>query len=383
MPPLTISVPLRFDRKPLDPKTGSPLPVPTLDFALEPHGMSQPRLRGLVARPALKLWGAYRPTARLDWLRLGLNTRDATQSRWISERLGRDLPRGPHVTGRDGRIGHSGREFLITLQDPTPPTVARARDILRDERGLVGPVTIEGMEVAIDFHPVDESDAARWLMVELLAKVLAPPPEMLREDENRARWSHGRSARFFVYAREPKVVIDGVEVPAELDPSTHHRAPVDRTRYFGERGCGRMIRVQDKISDAKNPDRDGGDGEPLSQSEKRARIEVELLPPFDGSLKISELDDLRRFKFQDLRKRYFNFWLPTFDSSGIELDRRSKIFSRTGNYGLARHDQCHRSVWPERSKPPGLTGDRIVCRELHDMARDSLRKLNRPWGGAW
>lgn len=385
----SIEVPLRVEDKRLDPRTGAPVPAPRLTFELKPHGMSQPRLRPLMAEPTLDL-SAYRARAHMDWLRLGITTRDRTQSRWISERLAKELPRGPHVRGPDGEIGHTGDAFQLQIQDPTPSQVGRAVEIIRDERGLAGPVSIKGMEIALDFYPVDRSDEARWLMVELLGKTLVPPPELLREDEHRARWYHQYwtrgipkdSARFFVYAEEPVSIIEGREVPAVLDPEAHHKAPIDRTRWFGRKGCGRMIRVQNKTTDAKRPDK-GEHGEPLAQHEKRARVEVELLAPFDEKLKLVELEDLRRLKFQDLRKSHFNFWLPTFDASGPELKRRAKIFARTGNYGLARYEAAHREVWPERWGPARASGDRIVYRKLHDMTRDALRKLNRSWGGEW
>lgn len=124
----------------------------------------------------------------------------------------------------------------------------------------------------------------------------------------------------------------------------HKKRPLDGTYYIGKKSNPVMLRIMDKTTDKRNPKKNTF--EVLDARENRARIEVTCLKAngemgAPATLGLETPEDLYGFKFQALRKRIFDFYLPTI---GMDPDNGKgsrqpdpdelEVFSRTGVYGL-------------------------------------------------
>lgn len=91
------------------------------------------------------------------------------------------------------------------------------------------------------------------------------------------------------------------------------------TYYVGANQVGILLRIMDKCSDRRDPSRDTRDA--LPEDDWRARIEVSLLAEggevgVPAALGVDTLNDLIGFRFRDIRKPMFEFFVPTFDGDG-------------------------------------------------------------------
>ncbi|WP_146227694.1 hypothetical protein [Pelagimonas varians] len=133
--------------------------------------------------------------------------------------------------------------------------------------------------------------------------------------------------------------------------SAYHPPQLDMTYYVGSNQQSVLLRIMDKTSDRRDPGKSVAGK--LPENHWRARIEVSLLEEnglfgIPRALGIHSLQDLFRYKFREIRKLIFEFYLPTFEGDGtakfheigtgvFELE----TFRRGGVYGL---DRLHRSL---------------------------------------
>jgi hypothetical protein len=162
-----------------------------------------------------------------------------------------------------------------------------------------------------------------------------------------------------------------------------------------------MWRIMDKEVDRQN--HHAGTATYLPEAEKRTRIEVTLETDEVRRLGIIFIDDLRRYRFEELQSTYFSFMMPTFRrghtgmmrmvTDRLEEDRRRK-FLKTGMIGLREMDSAlerrrahHRprliehlrgrnlKVKPEDRRGRGPSKTYVAYDELNKAVEAALRNL--------
>ena len=159
-----------------------------------------------------------------------------------------------------------------------------------------------------------------------------------------------------------------------------------------------MLRVMDKTTDRRHPDKE--DVEQLPEQERRSRVEVTLQSDGDNvggaaAVGVETIEDLFSFQFQKIRKPIFEFFLPTFNAGDEMADlpfsvkvTERKVFEHSGVYGL---DRTHRSIQQirmaryrkreitDKPKALGSKGRLLSYVELNGKVDRALRKLSKDW----
>lgn len=149
----------------------------------------------------------------------------------------------------------------------------------------------------------------------------------------------------------------GPEMDATIGSSSapdNHQAPmIDATLYLGAReGDDVMIRIMDKVMDKQRPD---GSFDALTGDQKRARIEVTLKGQELAELGLTDVPSVEGFEVTKIKKRYFQFRLPTFawtqnPKRPIEAlnntreEWRARTFVNAGITGLMAMDASNTSI---------------------------------------
>ena len=393
-------------------------------YVLKPVTKGQKRKLGrAVLMPDLDL-SSYRVDAVVDWVAVGVET-DSDQpavnvNEWIAKATGESLS----VTGPGGGEGYFGRAFEAKIQDPTLDTLAKITSAIDAHPRLSCTGRLAAIEVSVDWYPHSKREEDRLLMVDLLWRQLLPPEGIWRMEGGWPRSFVGRGggakardedtqpllASPRIVKGKDEILYAGVVVRADrelrrdLTPELHKPPAVDGTIYFGRRGGDVQIKVMHKIIDQQN--RGKGTARRLGKRKRRARIEVTLRGQALEELGLTQVKRLGHFDFTKLRRRYFNFWLPTVPyhrgrASGVEdvvKGPRSRqeidLFSRSGVLGLEVYQRgCARVVTRAQRKlnrargrrrelqraGKGPKGLRLAFSELEDRIYEALRRLREEW----
>ncbi|MDU8946340.1 hypothetical protein [Ovoidimarina sediminis] len=375
--------------------------------------------------PVLDL-NRYHCSAVIDWLEFRFCTFTEHQSLNVQKVAARFLGElgarsTVFVSGPERQPGYQGSDFLVRVQDPQPRRFYLFLEALHDRYAAraddVGKVQISGVEVAVDFRVADtgsispaERDHLRWQMTEVLRRHIRPEPVLTDLDRNWPRYYTEKQARHTAQywvdtkLRAPSALLhratllglDG-RVAAPLSLEAHNQPPLDLTSYIGAKEAPIMLRIMDKISDRRDPEKKCS--VPLEAEHKRSRIEVSLKGDWDkiggaGAVGLQTIGDLYGYDFKQHRKPLFEFFLPTVDlaASGRLPPPASlsemEAFQRTGVYGLDRVHRAlasiHHAEWAKkrRSTRPvrlGKKGRLLSYVELNQKVDRALRSLSRRW----
>ena len=425
-----IDIPLLFVNKPTWSNASGP---PSIQYAIAPYQASQnasiqPVLRDRLAlQPDIDL-NQYHCRAVLDWVELRLDTTGKHQSVNIQRFAAKVL--GDHgssssvfVWGSGRKVRYIGSQFILRVQQPEPcvliPLCKQLYQKYLPGACSIAELQIAGMEVSVDFVvkgqqrlSPDTRNLLRWRMTELLRRHLKPHEVLTEEERCYPRFysdATGKgSAVFFVETKKPKAFGNAyteimklglpMSVLGPLHRSSHNQAPVDTTSYIGEKNCPVMLRVMDKTTDRRHPDKE--DVEQLPEQERRSRVEVTLQSDGDNvggaaAVGVETIEDLFSFQFQKIRKPIFEFFLPTFNTGdemadlpfSVKVTERG-VFERSGVYGL---DRTHRSIQQirmaryrkreitDKPKALGSKGRLLSYVELNGKVDRALRKLSKDW----
>lgn len=389
---------------------------PPLVYRCEPVEKAQARFHGrYLLRPELNL-SRFVTRAEIDWVDLKLTLGRSSQGKHVSRFLAEQLKRRPHVTDSEGRERQTGCVFVARIQRPEPESLARALAALDASHGLVAPVEITGIEIAIDWWPYspatrDPAELAveRLHLVSVLQRHFLPAAEVIAGDKDKPRFKcpdkgddegptpkllgpvqprHGKE-RVFV---ETKLNLEPI-IWRNWDLDVHNAPFLDSTMYFGGDKADIMYRIQNKTTD----NRKGDEYDKLPAEQRRARVEVTLKGGALEDVGLRQLDDLAGFRFEELRKELFPFWLPTLQPGPGWWWFERKVFAKTGLYGLEARQWAHDQLRKARNKrlakaeptdpprkpwKPGRvrkTGHRLAFDELNHRAYDALEQLSRCW----
>lgn len=373
---------------------------------------AQKRLLGRYSlKPAISL-DAFHTNAVIDWMDVAFVVLENTQARWISKHLEKVTGEAVYVSPIES---DDFLRFIARFQQPQLSRVIQALEIIDSRFGVVATPTIAGIEVSVDFTPRIASDEARAQMVAVLARHLLPDRDVLMRKRDRPRftWDEGSDHTQHLFGKPD----DGLDHtlpfsrrPSKVPPdyarlfTSGDRMPhVDATVYFGSERSGCLWRVMDKVVDQQNPLT--GTFKALADHEKRARVEISLGMAEIRRLGITSLDDLRRFRFTNLQKEFFAFYLPTFAANDhvhvlnervvkeMRSQERVRKFLKTGVVGLQAMDEAWETrrasnradiarVLRSRGQPvarftagKGKHGTLLAYRELNKRVETALRHL--------
>jgi hypothetical protein len=360
---------------------------------------TQARLAGRrTLEPILDLH-EYKCRAAMDVVSITFEFARETQFRYVQSALepltGRRLLIVPSSPGPGG----STNIFTVVFQEPTLSTLQACHDKLQAKFGEVSAPFVNEVEISVDFTPVEPSDDSRARMVAVLARHLYPTRNFFQRTSTRPRYSWGTKLS------QNNFILKGSTIKLDdndplLNTAGDCPPPIDATYYIGHRKIGPLWRTMDKILDRQH--RTAGTFIVLSDSEKRARVEVRLDRLELKTLKVTSLEDLLNLNFAALQRRYFKFMLPTFldqttttTSADRHLERaRLERFLHVGVLGLRAMDEQRRSqraklrptlvnhVKDRSVDPPaidrsgvGPSGSFIAYKLMNDRVSMALRKL--------
>lgn len=426
-PPISaVQIPLHFAHAYEWPAELDP---PSISYERRPCTLIQRRFEGrdeLIPQIDLKHYNAH---AVLDWVQLKFSLTRMRQAlniaRSVNEALhahgGRE---NAYVTGPGGITPYTGHEFYLRLQDPTPARLALTLSTVRDKylrEEIAGTVFfIDAVEVSVDFYVKDalsmeksRRDLLRWQMVDVLRRHLRLHPEYTAQPlaHPRVKFEKGTPPARVLKKRPPtwrkKTLVDPMLVlglprgASTVFHSTAYAPPViDGTYYVGPKEGAVLIRVMNKETNRR--DNAAGSFDPLDEEEKRARLEVTIKnnQPTLGKLMdlgpSQRVENLYAFDFQRLRPKVFEFFLPTLQAEGNELDlglkghvREQEAFEKGGVYALHRlHEGEHQLLRARRKQrlipemPPSLGKYGYLCsyKALNHKVDHALRMLTKDWG---
>lgn len=331
-----------YSKESADPSAHDAKPAPII-YRPDPRKFEQARLKGReVFVPEIDL-SRYRCRAHIDWVFLQVRLGRQTQSKHVSYEIARVLGRKPAVLAsseeHDASLrNYTGDEFRVKLQDPTLPELRELAAALEERWGIVGVISVVGIELAIDFFPAHhipaaEIDGDRDRLVAVLQRHHLAPWELFSEPRADQRFFYigagGKGHTVFVVPEAGRAAEEGRSICASMvaDKETRKHIlrcaesepvpmPVDGTLYAGPKHGAVMFRVQNKVFDGSDPETRGK--VPLPLRKRRARIEVTLLNEGVRETGVETLDDLATFDFSLLRKPYFSFKLPTFPTESTK-----------------------------------------------------------------
>lgn len=426
-------IPLAFHVPPTWPAHMDP---PALDYLAETYkpakgGTAQKNLEGrTVLRPDIDL-NDYRCRAEIDFLviRHVTKRRERAYEIWLHLRAflkGASSPSSVFVSGPTGWRNYVGTDFRIRIQRPQPAGLPRLLEALAKrypiEASACRPGELTMLEVSVDFYakhrtgmPDEEVELRRWRLVEVLRRHFRADPRITDCNKGRPRtiWAEmGRGKKYLVDEK-----LDRGDTAKEraakrfrvrkadaiaLHLKAHHFGPLDGTLYFGPKAGFASYRIMDKVTDRRDPSKGTVDQLPLK--ERRARIEITLRKEVSGAGQDRELwdrfglevaQDLYGFPFKDLRKKAFEFYLPTVGPIWGEselpftLDASdAEVFCCSGCHGLFRF---HSALFRLQEKmfmrgklsmqPPLLNhkGRLVSYESLNQKVVRSLDGLSRAW----
>ncbi len=388
----------------------------------------QPLLKDrVILKPDIDL-NDYRCRAVIDWVEVQLDTVGVHQARNIHRTAAGFLAdvgstSSVIVKGLDRKLGHSGSQFTLRIQQPQPQALLAfcKKLVTKYNPGSksVEDMPITGIEVSVDFyvknHATLDEDAQnllRWQMTEILQRHLKPGKALTEMDWNHPRFfseingktsskpTVSKSSARATSKQRAETARLGLQqhILTPLRIGAHSQAPIDTTFYIGEKGSAVMLRVMDKTTDKRDPVRNTADD--LSPADRRSRIEVTLLKNIGevggpAAVELETLKDLFGYTFQPMRKLVFEFFHPTVNSGDETGDlpfpvniNELDVFKRSGVYGL---DRVQRSIAdiairryrkreiPQEPRPIGTKGKTVSFIELNRMIDRALTALSKGW----
>ncbi|MHA3980674.1 hypothetical protein ACW9UR_23655 [Halovulum sp. GXIMD14794] len=408
---------------------------PTIFYKLEPTSAKQVRYNGRFdLRPEIDL-KSYTCNSVIDWIEIYFETADEHQPKNIQRRLAKACNKTVHARVWCPLVTtehqDQGTQFVLRMQEPDARALFRAIDAIRSYPDLLPaeyqPITIEAMELSIDFYPEDQSASARLRMTDVLRRHLLPQDVI---------WAHKNGfprVAFDELTPEgvPKLRRNGrprtktrplLDIPEDfpdhsndVDEATHRAnmvrlqtdrrglarfGPVTGTYYAGAQGDPLMVRINDKVEDKRNLAK--GTVHLLTPEQRRSRIEVDVKGPVLNVLGLTFVEDLGNFNFQELRKYVFDFRIPVVDvpagmgeastQSALKRSPQIRAFERNGIMGVqaacfSKHrmdgeDHLEKRMLGEQSKAPrnqGVKGYTVGYVELVKVVHSRLGNLTRKW----
>jgi hypothetical protein len=379
---MDLDIPLVFDAAPEWPAHLAP---PVLHYKSSPYcpskdGKVQPILRSRsLLTPDVDL-NVYKQKAVIDWVQIRIATPEVHQARNMQPAITNMLKAlgangTVYVSGPKEERRYIGRDFLVKFQQPEPKTLLPVLEQIIDKYAITtsaANIPITGIEISVDIyvkHPHEmaphEANLLRWQMTDILRRHLRPAPVLTEMEQGWPRF-HGaphdpEKATFLVNPTgkdlSPGLIVLAARLGLDkqrltaLDLKQHAQPKVDKTGYIGPRKGLVMLRTMDKITDRRDPLK--GTFVTLPLERQRSRLEVTLTGAADecgghGAVHLNTIGALYRHSFKELRKPFFDFFLPSFGKTCAtkELDVKvtsteQKVFARSGVYGL---DRLHRAI---------------------------------------
>jgi hypothetical protein len=423
-------IPLLFNEKPSWPTLLDP---PSLHYTSSAHKPAdgrdpQPILKDrLILKPDIDL-NRYRCRAVIDWIEVQIDTAGVHQAINIQRFASKVLTESGstskvYVSGPTRNRGYTGSSFIVRVQQPGFRHLGSlCAELLRKyptSAKSVGDLAIAGVEVSVDFYvknhdglSLDAQNLLRWQMTEVLRRHLRPDRSLTELEENQPRFfatvdgkggskplvSKGTAKTSSTQRAEIVRLGLNERVLVPLRIGAHEQVPIDTTFYIGQKESAVMLRVMNKTTDQRDPNR--GTAVDLPPAECRSRIEVTFMKKADevggpAAVDLETLKDLVGYSFKSIRKLVFEFFHPTtnivdemadlpFPVNVTELD----VFKLSGVYGLDRLQRsiaeisgCRYRKKEILTKPRsiGLKGKATSFEELNRKIDRSLNRLSRDW----
>ena len=423
-------IPLLFNEKPIWPTLLDPPSLHYTSSAYKPANGREPQpiLKDrLILKPDIDL-NRYRCRAVIDWIEVQIETIGVHQAINIQRFASKVLTESGstskvYVFGPSRNRGYTGSSFIVRVQQPgfrhLGPLCAELLRKCPTSARSVDDLAIAGIEVSVDFYVknhdvlgLDAQNLLRWQMTEVLRRHLRPGTPLTEREDNQPRFYvtvDGTAGSKSVVSkatarasgrrrREIRRLGLNEKALAPLRMAAHEQAPIDTTFYIGKKDSPVMLRVMDKTTDQRDPNR--GTAVDLPPAECRSRIEVTFMKNADevggpAAVGLETLNDLVGYPFKSIRKLVFEFFHPTtnivdemkhlpFPVNVTELD----VFRRSGVYGL---DRLQRSIAeisdrryrkkeiPTKPRSIGSKGKAVSFEELNRKIDRSLNRLSRDW----
>jgi hypothetical protein len=285
----------------------------------------------------------YRFEAVVDFLEIEIQTIEPRKF-WtirdvVKEALAMPEHETPYVKPIDGD-NHASCRFVIRVHDPKS---AKAIDDLlmriNDEIPLIPGVRVLAAEISIDAY--------------------GAPPEFVVEMFNFITNHVSDNKRLY---RDYKG--SGEAIPARLNEFVQ-RISDGYQIGIGDKTADRYQHGYYKQTDGKD---ENGIPSQLDAKDHRPRFEIRLR---GGGLPFSEWNDWRNFRFESLRREYFNFRKLKYNSTPELL--RTIFENRTLHHGQKKTHSLKNGRTREFS---GLTE---ANKQLNELVRESLRNLSKRW----
>lgn len=366
----------------------------------------------LIAEPTLDL-ALLKIKSVVDWIEIAFATKGEHQATKLQAKFAQILGSGIYVNGPIGEKLYQGKSFRVRIQDPKPAEylaflrgLSKLCTVTTDTFGDAI-ATISGLETSVDFYSKSGKAEERWQANELLRHHLFVDPRItgLRQSSPRScSVFEGKPRNLFALKTSRsdlsmgKVVENKEKMDADvrsrvLKKKTHQKMHSDGTYYVGRKDGPIQIKIMYKSTDQKN--RAKGTRTDLPVGKIRTRIEVTLKKSALDEFELDSAWSVFGFNFASLRKKAFDFYLPTFPNSCRNINPTSKgvncefsLFERSGVYGLFYYQRAENQLIEERhsvgsiEEPADVLGTKGYLRAyatLNTKVDSSLRKLDNHW----
>lgn len=357
-----------------------------LHFDLLETNSIQRRLRHQkVLVPAINL-DTYRFRTVIDWIEFRIHLGRVTQVQHVQQVLRKHLDRDSFIAPENLGEGKTFTTCSIRIQEPSSlALIATIHQDLANTFGEAAGSRVTAVEVSVDAYPREPSDEARATLLGALQRTIWTDRDIWSNPNSRPRMAFGRGKKETMKL-SPEPDMDSTDL-SRMVPENHVVPFVDATMYIGARDDDDvMIRIMDKVKDKQRRD---GSFDALPDDRKRVRIEATLKGLALLSLGVTDLPSLRRMKITSIKKRYFQFRLPTFEqpkpASAADVMHntkevwRARAFLRSGITGLMAMDAA--SADYRQTLLPGLT--RTLRAMKSSDARTSAGKRLAPAFVSW
>jgi hypothetical protein len=355
----------------------------------------------------------YRFRAVVDWIKFRVTYMRSSNFMTTQALLGNLLGKKCFVEAVDPGAGGESSVFDIVVQEPASfALILKVYSALAVEFGEGAEPAIIALEISLDAYPRTPCDKGRGLMVGVMQRTIFTSRDIWTNRKSLPRsvkatkedGSSSENAQRLLKKARGKYPTRGY-----LRTENHLAPWIDGTMYLGADDDDVMIRVQNKTTDQRNPKQKTFRA--LNAEEMRARIEVTLKGQELRDVGLITLKDLPKLEFGKLQGRYFQFKLPTFQTTPIstlppiitsETERRRAVaFLESGVVGLQARDDAFatyredmaakvRRFCRDKGKPycgrrpgTGITGTLLAYEILNRLAATAFRKLGEREERAW